>query len=427
MDIKKIRLQNFKNFSDLEVEFYKGVNLFVGGNGSGKTSILEAINVALGGFFGSQEQKMQRFIDFSEIRIENGERLEYSNVYAESTFIQNSWSRTIKRNTKKNDSKNSKAASEFGEAYYKDFLDKKNILIAPLIVYYSTKRLFNTVNFTIKNSYDPYIGRKIGYISCLDENSIQKILNDWLGKAVTDRATLAIKEIDKKDLVLQNVEEALEKTLIFFSEKNENFKIKIYLDSKKNEVFVNYDKIHDLPLSYYSDGFRNLIYLIFDLVWRASQLNPWLSLDEIAENVTGVVTIDEIDLHLHPKWQAKSIGILQKLFPKVQFFITTHSPTVLSNFENGTVYVVQNDKIEKFNGKYFARDINDILVNVLGASDRHKPTQEKLDSLFRLIDDGKAEEYNSILLTLTTLLGEDDFDIIKANTLIEMNAINNQS
>jgi DNA repair exonuclease SbcCD ATPase subunit len=65
MRIDKIKIENFKNYENLEVEFEKGINLFVGSNGSGKTSILEAINVAIGGFFGVQEQKMQRGIDIS--------------------------------------------------------------------------------------------------------------------------------------------------------------------------------------------------------------------------------------------------------------------------------------------------------------------------------------------------------------------------
>jgi predicted ATP-binding protein involved in virulence len=70
-----------------------------------------------------------------------------------------------------------------------------------------------------------------------------------------------------------------------------------------------------------------------DLIWRASQLNPWLTLEQLSEQQTGCVTIDEIDLHLHPKWQAKTIGILQELLPNVQFFITTHSPMVVANFK----------------------------------------------------------------------------------------------
>ncbi|MEN9523697.1 MAG: hypothetical protein RL065_2074, partial [Bacteroidota bacterium] len=184
---------------------------------------------------------------------------------------------------------------------------------------------------------------------------------------------------------------------------------------------VNYDSEHDLPLNYYSDGFRNLLYLFIDLVWRASQLNPWLTLEQIKNEVSGVVTIDEIDLHLHPKWQAKAIGLLQHFFPKVQFFITTHSPTVVGNFENGTLYLIDNNEIKPVEEKYFGKSINMVLRDILNANERHVPTQKKLDELMRLIDDNKQDEYSPLLEELKTLLGEDDLEIMKANTLIEWN------
>ena len=69
MKIDEITVSNFKNFSHLNISFKEGVNLFVGGNGSGKTSVLEAINVAIGGFFASQETKMQRMIEFDEMML----------------------------------------------------------------------------------------------------------------------------------------------------------------------------------------------------------------------------------------------------------------------------------------------------------------------------------------------------------------------
>lgn len=420
MRIDKLGVTNFKNFEHLEVSFSPGVNLFVGSNGSGKTSILEAINVALGAFFGSQEQKMQRPIDFDEIKITKGKREASSSIIASSSFINGEWSRSIKRNTKSNDVKSIKSAKDYGEQFFKSFDVPNDKTITPLIVYYSTQRLFKDASLSVKQKYDAPNGRRNGYLQCLDENAIKGTLNEWLGNAVTRRATLQIKEIDKVDLILENVEQAIRKTLVFFLDLPEDFSLKIYQDPDfDNELFVYYDEEHDLPLSYYSDGFRNLIYLIFDLVWRASQLNPWLTLEEINKNVLGVVTIDEIDLHLHPKWQAKAIDIIQLLFPNVQFFITTHSPTVVANFQNGALYEITNNHIEKYETDYFGKKINNVLRNVLGAADRHIPTQIKLDRLFLLIDENKPDEYTPLLEELSSLLGLDDTDITKAMALIE--------
>ena len=97
-----------------------------------------------------------------------------------------------------------------------------------------------------------------------------------------------------------------------------------------------------------SAGEKNILALVCDLVKRAIQLNPHL-VPEVQEDkkeeeneksdetvnflnpVPGIVLIDEIDLHLHPKWQRGILTKLQKYFPDVQFFVTTHSPFVLQS------------------------------------------------------------------------------------------------
>lgn len=423
LKLDKIKLENYKNFSSLEVEFENGVNLFVGGNGSGKTSILEAINVAIGAYFGSQPQKMQRMIDFSEIKITNGIRESFASVTGFNAAI-GEWKRTIKSVTKKNDSKFTSPISDMGEILFKN-LDNQVPGHAPLICYYSTQRLYKDISKTSKNIYDSKIGRRNGYNECLNEYANKKLITDWLIKATNNRTTQIYKGIYKPNNILENVELAIKNTLIDFLEINHETKIDIYFNSEDNQLYVRYDENHDLPLNYYSDGFRNLIFLVFDMVWRSSQINPEHTLKHLTNVMEGVVIIDEIDLHLHPKWQAKAISTLQKLFPKVQFFITTHSPTVVANFEQGTLYVVEKNQVRRINGGYFARQINDVIVNILEGNDRHKPTQEKINTLLRLIDDNKKEEYEPLLKELTELLGEDDFEIMQANTLIEMSNIPN--
>ena len=54
-------------------------------------------------------------------------------------------------------------------------------------------------------------------------------------------------------------------------------------------------------------------------------------------NTPGVVLIDELDLHLHPKWQRDAIRRLPAVFPEVQFIITTHSPQMLSELPSECV------------------------------------------------------------------------------------------
>ena len=150
MKIDKLEILNFKNYETASLNFDRGVNLFVGSNGSGKTALLDAINVALGGFFGEQESKMQRMIELSEVRIRltNGNpiRAEKTTIQASSADIGGTWSRNFNSLTRNNDSKESRLASSFGSKVLNSFLDPENKEIAPFIAYYSTQRMFKYVS-----------------------------------------------------------------------------------------------------------------------------------------------------------------------------------------------------------------------------------------------------------------------------------------
>jgi predicted ATP-binding protein involved in virulence len=79
-----------------------------------------------------------------------------------------------------------------------------------------------------------------------------------------------------------------------------------------------------------SDGFRNMVAMVADIAVRCATLNPHLAADA-ALQTPGIVLIDEIDLHLHPRWQRRVVGDLLKAFPKIQFVATTHSPFIIQS------------------------------------------------------------------------------------------------
>ncbi len=85
---------------------------------------------------------------------------------------------------------------------------------------------------------------------------------------------------------------------------------------------VNGQKVPTISLS---DGFRSVIALAGDLIWRLLQAFPDL---EEPTQASGVVLIDELDIHLHPSWQREIAGWLREVFPNLQFFVATHSPLV---------------------------------------------------------------------------------------------------
>jgi len=83
-----------------------------------------------------------------------------------------------------------------------------------------------------------------------------------------------------------------------------------------------------LPIDELSDGYQSLLVIIFDLALRFPYLFP--SLEDPLQG-RAVVAIDEIDLHLHARWQRTVLTQFLDLFPKTQFIVTTHSAVVVQN------------------------------------------------------------------------------------------------
>lgn len=116
-----------------------------------------------------------------------------------------------------------------------------------------------------------------------------------------------------------------------------------------------------LPFRKLSDGVRNTLGMVADLAVRCARLNPHLGA-EAAEKTSGLVLVDELDLHLHPAWQRRIAGDLRSAFPLIQFITTTHSPSVLQSLHGGTVIGLDGPLAEDPAQK----SVEDILEVVMG-------------------------------------------------------------
>ncbi|MBK5344332.1 AAA family ATPase [Pseudomonas sp. TH49] len=168
-----------------------------------------------------------------------------------------------------------------------------------------------------------------------------------------------------------------------------------------------------LKLSQLGDGVRCMIELVGDLACRCALLNYHYKKDAV-KKTSGVVLIDEIDMHLHPGWQQTILKQLQDAFPKVQFIVTTHSPQVLSTVRRENIRVVDRNA----NGQIVASEplvhtygesSGDVLQSVMEV-DPLPPVPEKTDlkRLTALVDQGFHEAPESVLLMeqLIATLGE---------------------
>ena len=149
-----------------------------------------------------------------------------------------------------------------------------------------------------------------------------------------------------------------------------------------------------LDLSQLSDGERAFLALICDLGRRLALANPML---DNPLHGAGVVLIDELELHLHPKWQREVSEKLQTTFPNIQFIATTHSPFVIQSLRPGELI---NLDPEEF-GEYADKSIEDIAENVMGVELPQKSER------YRLMI-AAAEEYFRLLRAPKTLAADID-------------------
>lgn len=97
----------------------------------------------------------------------------------------------------------------------------------------------------------------------------------------------------------------------------------------------------EMAISKLSAGYQSLLWMIMDLAYRVCLLNP--ELDNL-EQIMGIVMIDEIDMHLHPKWQWNIVNALSSVFKNVQFIIATHSPIVISSSKEPNIILLEENK-----------------------------------------------------------------------------------
>ena len=129
----------------------------------------------------------------------------------------------------------------------------------------------------------------------------------------------------------ENIEISLEKAIsIIKNLLNREIEISVNSKSvtfKEKGSFVDFEQL--------SAGYRSVIILICDLLNRLSKNQP--NTEDISL-FRGVVLIDELELHLHPKWKYNFMHTLRKILPNIQFIVTTHSPTVLLGASKKAVF-----------------------------------------------------------------------------------------
>lgn len=373
MRIDQITITNFKGFASRTLEFPQSVpprkregsfHLLVGENGTGKSTALDALAVALGIWHVARPTAGWRAIRKGEARwwqITEGDRTRFEPMpdpSIKATGIIGEKPVTWTRVNKGLSSKTSNEEAQEALAEVKEILRQSHDPLVkvtlPVLGYYGAGRAWlpekeRLSGFRLKLNK---VSRFDAYYYCLDGRIRDKELNQWFLFEMLEAA-----QRGRKREGLEAVERAVLNCLPDAKA--------LRFDSDRKEIVVVMKKgLSEMPFYSLSDGQRAMLALVADIAMKAVVLNPHLG-REAAKQSSGVILIDELDLHLHPKWQRRVVDDLKRTFPAIQFICTTHSPFLIQSLEPGELLRLQEDDP---GGEYANQSLEEIVEHVQGVA-----------------------------------------------------------
>lgn len=411
--LRTLRVENFRCFERFELDLDERMTILHADNGGGKTSLLAALAVGMGGWF-SDLGVAKRNIAAYEVRyvdrLVHGrvDRVEHypARVSCEGNVTGGSipWVRSLNRAGGSTTTKGLAALTAKVRELVSTQTHDADVDL-PVLAVYGTQRLFRQVRET-QGKQPELATRFYGYLDCLNPASNEKQLLQWLYQAAMAEFQQGTR-LPQYDGVRRAVLAALDDSFVDF----------IY-DAQRSEPCLVRTGGEAVPWNRLSDGYHTFIGMVADIAWRAALLNPHLGA-EAPTRAEGLVVIDEVDLHLHPTWQRRVLGDLLRAFPRLQFVVTTHSPQVLGSARREWLRGIRpNATRAEVDVPIEGRDSNAILTDVMDTPSRDPQMERQLEQLYQLIDDEDGAAARTLLAELAAKLGWEDTEIVRAQALL---------
>ena len=415
MRIKSLHIENFRGLVDERIEFDNAMTVLAGVNGGGKSSVLEAISIMLswlpvGLTNGSTVPMPIRRSAVTRGRLYSKLSMVLSGCC--SGDISLVLTKRVGRSSPRDESDMSGAEKYASDMrVLLDSPDGANVEI-PVFAYYGVNRNISGYPSPLPSQTTE---RTSVYAKAFDAGTDFKKFSRWMCEAISEReaamadaARLPAKIANRRRSEIDarySAVAAVKKALADFGGSFCVFSV------KDGELFA---VSKNVPAADLSAGEKTVAALIADIAMRMSVANPQ---KKNPLDTSAIVLIDELDLHLHPGWQAAVAERLPRIFTGTQFVISAHSPSIMALSKNLYRFRDSADslRLEKI-GNSFGRAPSDLLSSVLNAS-REPATAAKISRVYELIDERNFGAAQNLIDELNDAI-PDDPEIVKAEYLV---------
>ena len=423
--LKQMILQNFKGIASLTIDFQNKINTFIGVNGSGKSSILFALTLALSRLTGRIRSFNSNGFNFDESYIKDGTNESTIKVTLMFNGEPVSWKIGKQRIQFKQIMSDLNDLTNNAVAEIKDLLAAEVEKSIPIVVYYGVSR--NVLDIPLKIRTKHNFDRLAAYDEALlKERSVNdfRVFFEWFrdredieNQDYRDYSEGLSAQKSYFDPQLSAVRTAIEKALPGFS------KLKIKRHPRLQMVVSKKlgDTIAELDINQLSDGEKSTLAMVGDLARRLAIANPAVKNPLEGD---GIVLIDEIDLHLHPQWECEIVPRLREVFPNCQFIVTTHSPLVLSQQKADDIFVLnhnqQGDIIAEHPIVANGLTANEILNLLMNAPNMSPAIKDAIDKIYSAIEEEKWDEAANQIAKVRQDTGADIPELTKVETYLSL-------
>jgi len=362
--IKNLMVQNFRCFKHCELVLHPTLTVLVAENAQGKTALLDALRLSLQEFVTTiGRAKQSRGFDRTDIHLMLYERNVMATRLPTGFRVQGevgeemiTWSRVLGKDsfharTSIKDTKDIRRVAQVlaDRPGVNDSVPSDSPSSLPVVAYYGTGRLYDEHRLTEGKRMlaEASPARVSAYLDCLSPSSSYKSFATWFGlkwDQVSDPRYRVVGYDSRPENHIAAVRNAVRTVLEPTGWTSINWEPARRDDGgrvvKAGYIILEHPIKGRLPLTHLSDGVRNMVALVADIAHRCVRLNPFFG-EEAATRTPGIVLIDEVEMHLHPRWQQLVIGLLQVAFPNIQFVVSTHSPHVLSTVDKTSIRLIQ--------------------------------------------------------------------------------------